>query len=117
MVKRRGFTRGDIVRVNQNPVIGLEVQYDYRNVLVLSPAAYNDLGLAIVVPIAPGGDFARFAGFVVPLAGSGCETQGVVLVNMVREMDLEARHAKRVESAPEYIIQDSLDRLIAILNA
>ncbi|MDB5934281.1 MAG: mazF [Massilia sp.] len=116
MVKRTVFNRGDIVRVNLNPATGREQQGESRPVLVLSPAAFNMMGVAMVAPITQGGEFARFAGFAVPLSGSGTQTQGVALVNMVRTLDLEARAAKKIESAPQFVIDDALARLHAILD-
>jgi mRNA interferase ChpB len=116
MVRRTTFNRGDIVRVNPNPTVGREQQGDFRPALVLSPAAFNLMGVALVAPITQGGDFARYAGFAVPLSGSGTETQGVVLVNMVRTLDLTARQAKKIEAAPDFVIDDALARLRAILE-
>lgn len=84
--------------------------------LVLSTAAYNTLGIVLVAPITQGGDFARHAGFATPLSGSGTKTQGVVLVNQIRMLDLQARKAKRVETVPEYVVEDALARLRAITD-
>jgi mRNA interferase ChpB len=116
MVRRVKFDRGDIVRVNLNPTAGREQEGDFRPALVLSPAAFNTLGVALVAPITQGGEFARFAGFAVPLSGSGTETQGVALVNMVRMLDLEARGAKKIERAPAEVVEDALARLQTILD-
>lgn len=116
MVKRIKFERGDIVRVSLNPTMGKEQQGDFRPALVLSPAAFNALGVALVAPITQGGEFARYAGFAVPLSGSGTETQGVALVNMVRTLDLEARGARKVERAPVEVVEDALARLQTILE-
>jgi mRNA interferase ChpB len=116
MVKRTAFNRGDIVRVNLNPTVGREQQGDFRPALVLSPAAFNLMGVALVAPITQGGDFARFAGFAVPLSGTGTQTQGVALVNMIRTLDLEARGAKKIETVPHFVIDDALARLHAILD-
>jgi mRNA interferase ChpB len=116
MVRRPAFQRGDIVRVNLNPAIGREQQGEFRPPLVTSPAAFNMMGVALVAPITQGGDFARFAGFAVHLSGSGTETQGVVLMNMVRTLDLEARGAKKVETVPQFVIDDALARLQTILD-
>lgn len=74
------------------------------------------MGVALVAPITQGGDFARYAGFAVPLSGCGTETQGVALVNMIRTMDLAARGAKKIESAPDFVVEDALARLRAILD-
>jgi mRNA interferase ChpB len=116
VVRRVTFNRGDIVRVSLNPMSGREQQGESRPALVLSPAAFNMLGVVLVAPITQGGDFARFAGFAVPLAGSGTATQGVALVNMVRTLDLEARGAKKVEAVPAFVVDDALARLQAILD-
>jgi mRNA interferase ChpB len=116
MVRRVKFDRGDIVRVNLNPTAGREQQGDFRPALVLSPAAFNSLGVALVAPITQCGEFARFAGFAVPLSGSGTETQGVALVNMIRTLDLEARGAKTIERAPVEVVDDALARLQTILD-
>ncbi|MEX3956759.1 type II toxin-antitoxin system PemK/MazF family toxin [Trinickia sp. EG282A] len=79
---------------------GRSNQGDFRPALVLSPAAFNALGVALVAPITHGGECARYAGFAVPLSGSGTEAQGVALMDMVRTLDLEARGARKVERAP-----------------
>ena len=116
-MSKREFQRGDIVRVKLDPVAGKEQQGAARPALVLSTAEFNQaMGLAIVAPITQGGNYARFAGFAVPLAGSGCETQGVALVNMARSVDLVARGAKKIEAAPVFVIEDALARMIAIFE-
>lgn len=51
MVRRAKFDRGDIVRVSLNPTEGREQQGDFRPALVLSPATFNALGVALVAPI------------------------------------------------------------------
>lgn len=107
------FSRGDIVRVRLNPTEGKEIQGDFRPCLVISPKEFNRLGMTLVAPITQGGDFSRFKGFAIPLMGSGTETQGVVLVNGIRMMDLVARHAQKIEQAPEAIVRE----VVAILSA
>ncbi|HBN9859023.1 MULTISPECIES: type II toxin-antitoxin system ChpB family toxin [Pseudomonas] len=115
-MKRAKYGRGDIVRLNLNPTAGREQQGDFRPALVLTPAAYNATGLAVIAPITQGGDFARYAGFAVTLSGAGTETQGVILCNQIRSVDLEARGAKRVEAAPDVVIEDALARVQALFE-
>ena len=110
------FERGDVVRVCLNPTAGRETQGEFRPALVLSSAEVNALGTAFIAPITQGGDFARFAGFAVSLTGTGMETQGVVLVNMLRAVDLVARGAKKIEVAPAYVVEDALARLQAVFE-
>jgi mRNA interferase ChpB len=83
---------------------------------VLTTKDFNKLGDVLVAPITQGGDFARYAGFAVTLTGSGCRTQGVALVNKIRMLDLEARKARRIERAPQEVIDDAIGRLEALLD-
>jgi mRNA interferase ChpB len=110
------FERGDVVRVCLNPTVGHETQGDFRPALVLTSAEMNALGTAIIAPITQGGDFARYAGFAVSLTSTGMETQGVVLVNMIRAVDLNSRSAKVIERVPQVILDDALARLQAIFE-
>lgn len=115
MVRRVKYGRGDIVMVDLDPSEGHE-QKGMRPALVLSTSVFNALGVVLVAPITQGGDFARHAGFAASLSGSGTKTQGVALVNQVRMLDLEARGAKRVETAAEFVVEDALARLRAITD-
>lgn len=101
--------------VDLDPTQGKE-QKGMRPVLVLSASAFNALGTVLVAPITQGGDIARHAGFAASLTGAGTKTQGVALVNQIRILDLEARQAKRVETAPEFVLEDALARLRAIID-
>ena len=109
------FDRGDIVNVPLDPAIGHE-QRGTRPALVLTTKEFNKLGDVLVAPITQGGDFARYAGFAVSLTGAGCKTQGVALVNKIRMLDLAARKARKVERAPQEVIDDALGRLMALLG-
>lgn len=116
VVSRPRFERGDVIRVQLNPTAGQEMQGDMRPALVLSPAAFNATGVAIVAPITQGGMAGRNAGFAVSLAATGMQTQGVVLVNHLRSMDLVARGARRIERAPPGIVDDALARIATFLG-
>lgn len=109
------FDRGDIVNVPLDPAIGHE-QRGTRPALVLTTREFNKLGDVLVAPISQGGDFARYAGFAVSLTGTGCKTQGVALMNKIRMLDLAARKARKVERAPQAVIDDALGRLSAMLG-
>ncbi len=80
--------------VGFDPASGHEQQGAGRPALVLSVQAFNQLGMTLVAPITQGGNFARYAGFSVPLHCEEGDVHGVVLVNQVRMMDLRARLAK-----------------------
>ena len=116
MVRRVKFERGDIVSVNLEPALGREQKGEHRPVLVLSTSVFNMMGVVLIAPITQGGDFTRHAGFAVPLSGSGTKTQGVALVNQIRMLDLEERGARKIETAPDFVIDDALARLQAITD-
>jgi mRNA interferase ChpB len=109
------FDRGDVVSVPLDPAVGHE-QKGTRPALVLTTKDFNQLGDVLVAPITQGGDFSRHAGFAVSLTGTGCRTQGVALINKVRMLDLAARKARRVERAPQAVIDEALGRLVALLD-
>lgn len=110
-----GFERGDIVSVPLDPALGHE-QRGTRPALVLTTREFNKLGDVLVAPITQGGDFARYAGFAVTLTGTGCKTQGAALINKIRMMDLAARKARKIERAPQEVIEDAMARLVALLG-
>lgn len=116
MVRRVKFDRGDIVVVNLEPTEGREQRGEHRPALVLSTSVFNVMGTVLIAPITQGGDFARHAGFAVTLSGAATRTRGAALVNQIRMLDLEARGAKKVETAPDFVIDDALARLQAILD-
>jgi mRNA interferase ChpB len=109
------FDRGDIVSVPLDPAMGHE-QKGTRPALVLTSKSFNRLGDVLVAPITQGGDYSRYAGFAVSLSGSGCKTQGVALINKIRMFDLVSRKARRIEKAPQAVLDEALGRLNALLG-
>ena len=108
--------RGHIYRVSLDPTAGHE-QRGYRPVLVISTAPFNHLtGTPLVVPITTGGNFARTAGFAVDLAGAGLQTHGVVRCDQPRVLDLRARRGRKIETAPEPLVDEVLARVAALLD-
>jgi len=74
------------------------------------------MGTPLICPITQGGNFAREAGFAVSLIGTGMQTQGVVLCNQPRVLDLQARGGRFVERAPDFIIDDVLAKLATLIE-
>jgi mRNA-degrading endonuclease toxin of MazEF toxin-antitoxin module len=95
--------RGDVFYVDLNPIEGRE-QAGARYVLEVSPKAFNVLGTPLVCPITQGGDFARHAGFAVSLSCAGTQTQGVILCNQARVLDLQFRRARFIERVLDFIM-------------
>ena len=108
--------RGEIWLVSLDPTSGHE-QQGLRPVLIVSPEAFNRVTrVPIVLPITTGGNFARTAGFAVSLAGAGTKTSGVVRCDQPRALDLKARGARKLEAAPEPILDEILARLAPIFE-
>jgi mRNA interferase ChpB len=108
--------RGDIYLVSLDPSKGSE-QQGTGHVLIVSSDAFNRITqTAVIVPITNGGNFARTAGFAVPLMGSGTETTGVIRCDQPRTVDLSSRQGKKLETVPSDIMEEVLARLIAICD-
>ena len=108
--------RGDIYLVSLDPTSGHE-QQGTRPMLVVSPAAFNRLTKTpVVLPITSGGNFARTAGFAVPLVGAGTQTTGVVRCDQPRALDLGARQARRLERVPPGIMDEVLAKLAPLFE-
>jgi len=108
--------RGEIWLVSRDPTSGHE-QKGRRPVLIVSPEAFNRITkLPVVLPITSGGNFARTAGFAVPLTAAGTKTTGVVRCDQPRALDLAARGGRRLESIPDAIMDEVLARISPIFE-
>jgi len=108
--------KGDIYLVDLDPTIGHE-QRGKRRVMVVSSGVANRLtGLAVIVPVAGGGEFARNRGFAVSLTGAGMTTDGVVLCSQMRTIDLRARGGKKLEKAPSHIVDEVVAAVVSLFE-
>lgn len=108
--------RGEIWKVDLDPVAGHE-QRGNRPVIIVSTKPFNDTtDTPIVLPITAGGAFARNRGFAIPLEGTGTRTVGVVRCDQPRAIDLIARNGSKLETAPIEFVDEILARLLAILE-
>ena len=88
-----------------------------RPVLIVSPEDFNRMTkLPIILPITSGGNFARTAGFAVPLNAAGTKTTGVVRCDQPRALDLARRGGKRLESIPDAVMDEVLARISPIFD-
>ena len=98
------MNQGDIYYVSLDPTFGRE-QQGRRPVFVLTGRGFNRLtGSPFVASITSGGNFAKVNGFAVSLDGSGMQTTGVIRCDQVPNLDLSARGARYVESAPREVV-------------
>lgn len=110
--RRVAMKRGDIYLVSLDPTAGHE-QSGSRPVLVVSPVEFNNATkLPVVLPITNGGEFARRLGFAVPI--TGIKTTGVVRCDQPRVIDLAARHARKIDTLPESIMDEVLAKVATI---
>ncbi len=107
--------RGEIHLVDLEPVLGLE-QQGRRPCLVVSSKQFNAKGIAWVCPISNGAQFARQAGFVVSLASTGMITSGVVLCHQMRAVTISGRFRKMIETVPDFVVDEVVAKLQAILE-
>jgi mRNA interferase ChpB len=108
-------SRGEIWFVNLNPTAGHE-QQGVRPVLVVSEKEFNRLGLCVICPITQGGQQSRYAGFAVTLMDMGTETQGVILCNQPRAIDMGAWSGRFVEDVPDDLLDEVMARLQPIFE-
>lgn len=104
--------RGDVVWLEFNPQAGSE-QAGHRPALVISPRSYNRrVGLALVCPIT-----SRVKGypFEVELP-EGLEARGAILCDQIKSLDWRARHATRLGSVPDMIMQEVTARILALVD-
>jgi len=86
-------------------------------VLIVSPEPFNRITkVPVVLPITSGGNFARSAGFAVPLTGAGTKTTGIIRCDQPRALDLAARGGKKLESISSAVMDEVLARLAPIFE-
>ena len=108
--------QGDVYSTSLDPTMGHE-QRGHRPVLGLTPERYNRLtNMPIVAAITTGGAFAVRHELSVSLDDTGMVTTGIVRCDQIRSIDLSARGARYVETAPEQILNKAIALVTAILS-
>ena len=109
--------RGDILHIRFDPASGKEMLGNHY-CLVVSPRSFNTrFKLAMVCSISGGAaEVTRNSGFLISLMGAGLQTHGAVHVHQLKSLDWSARQAQFVEKAPDNIIQEALDCLVAVFE-
>jgi len=103
--------QGHIVKINLDPRTGHE-QAGWRPALVLSPAVYNKIGLAIVVPITN-----QVKGYPFELrVPAGLATTGVILSDAIKSVDWKARQARFIEITPPGALKAVQGHLMLLLG-
>ncbi len=105
--------RGDIVWITFQPQAGHE-QAGQRPALVLSPAAYNGkVGWALLCPIT-----SQVKGYPFEVAiPEDLPTTGVILADQVKSLDWRARRVEFRHRAPDSVVDEVLQKLVALLKS
>ena len=83
---------------------------------MLSGKVFNQQGLAMICPISQGSAAAaRTYGTVVTLLGAGTDTQGAIHCHQLKSLNWRAGNIRLKETVPQYIIDEALARIEAIL--
>ena len=112
--------RGDLVHLNFSPSAGHEMA-DRHYALVVSATSYNRrTGMAVVCAITSrlrGGPFetAVPAGLLPEKKGLGV-VAGVIVADSVRQVDYRERETEFVAESPREIVEEVLDKLLAVLE-
>ena len=111
---RRGYVpdRGDVIWLDFVPQAGHE-QKGRQPAVVLSPASYNKIGLAVCCPVT---SQAKGYPFEVELP-QDLSVQGVVLSDHVKSADWRERHAELIGKAPADLLQQVRAKLKPLLGA
>lgn len=104
--------QGDIIKIDFGPVLGHE-EDKYRPGLVVSNDDYNDYcgGIVLVCPISHAKNFPLHIDLP-----EGLKTDGKVLCEHIRALDINARPYKYVESVSSEFIEDISDILKACVD-
>ena len=103
--------KGDLIAVTFDPQSGHE-QRGRRPALVVSNDLFNKhTGLCMACPIT---NTRRDYPFHVSIP-DGMEVTGVVMVEQVKSIDYRARKVKRIDEAPEAVLQEVLSILDACI--
>ena len=112
MVTKYIPARGDIVKLDFDPILGRE-QARYRPALIITQKQFNQATrLALVCPIA-----SQVKGFPLEvILSDDLITNGVILTFQVKTIDWLERHIKYVESLPPETIEDVLAKLQVLID-
>lgn len=104
--------QGDIILIDFNPSMGHE-EGKYRPGLVVSNDDFNSYcgGMALICPISHAKNFPLHIDLP-----DGLNTNGKVLCEHIRSLDVNARTYKYVETVPDEFIRDISDVLKACVD-
>lgn len=107
------FHQGDIIWLNFDPQAGHEESKRRPALIVSGDSALSLIkGLAVVCPITSHSH--RFPTHAA--LDERTKTQGLILCEQCKSLDLDARDAKFIEKAPDDIVQEAVDIVHSLLD-
>ena len=105
-------SRGDLVWLQFNPQAGHE-QAGHRPALVISPSSYNRrVGLAVCCPVT-----SQVKGYPFEvLLPEGLGVEGAILSDQIKNLDWRVRKASRIGIVPADVLQETVGKLLALLD-
>jgi mRNA interferase MazF len=111
MVKNIFPKRRDIVKIDFGPTLGHE-QGGVRPAIVLSNSKYNEsTGLMVVCPITR-----QKKNYFFEVDIETSKTNGVIIVNHLKNVDWRCRKIKIIECVPETIMKEINSKLLFLLS-
>lgn len=113
--------RGNLIHLNFSPSAGTEMREPHY-ALVISPKLFSQsTGKAIVCPITStirGTNFEVVlkAGILPKKSGALYGRDSVILTDQVRSIDYKIRHATYIADAPPEVLEEALEKVLAILD-
>jgi len=106
------YKQGSIVKLNFDPTKGHE-QAGYRPALVVSRTMFNkNMRQIVVCPIT---SKSRRFPTRIPL-DDRTQTQGYIICDQIRTLDVDARKPRLVEELPEDLLKRALNMVVAIFE-
>ncbi len=104
--------RGDLVWLQFNPQAGHE-QAGHRPAVVISPSPYNRrVGLAVCCPVT-----SRVKGYPFEvLLPQGLGVEGAILSDHIKSLDWRVRKARRIGTVPADVLQETVGKLLALVD-
>ena len=103
---------GDVIWLDFFPQAGHE-QDGRRPGLVVTPRKYNQIGLALILPIT---NQKKGYPFEVTIPPFGGKTTGVILADQLRSLDWQKRNASFIEKLPQAVIVEAKNKFALLLG-
>jgi mRNA interferase MazF len=106
------LARGGRIWLRFNPQAGDE-QAGHRPAVVISPASYNRrVGLALCCPVT-----SQVKGYPFEvLLPQGLGVEGAILSDQIKSLDWRVRRAKRVGHVPADVLQETVGKILALVD-